>query len=103
MEAHKTVYWHRELPPAAAEPMGEHTIEAESARVAGTLAHRDELWDQCHADLIRRTTHRLEQEVARLGGACAHVRTESIEPRHNDVIGETWLHGRFDYVLYRLP
>src|SRR5580765_4406712 len=29
----KVVYWHRELPPLDAEPMGEHTVEANSMRV----------------------------------------------------------------------
>ena len=34
----KIVYWHRELPPLDAEPLGEHTVEANSMRVAGSLA-----------------------------------------------------------------
>jgi hypothetical protein len=38
--ARQIVYWHRELPPYNAEPMGEHVIEAASRRVPGTLAHR---------------------------------------------------------------
>jgi len=37
------VYWHRELPPARAEIMGEHVLEATSERVQGSLAHRDEI------------------------------------------------------------
>ena len=32
-----TVYWHRELPPLDAEPIGVHTLEATSSRVSGTL------------------------------------------------------------------
>ena len=36
------VYWHRDLPPLDAELVAEHTVEANSSRVAGTLAHRDE-------------------------------------------------------------
>jgi hypothetical protein len=66
----QTVFWHRSLPPFDAELVGEHTIEADSSRVAGTLAHRDELWDRCYRDLMEAT-------------------------------GEAWLHGRFDYMLYR--
>ena len=97
------VYWHRELPPADAQIMGEHTVEAESGRVLGTLAHRDELWDTCHADLMRRTVQRLDQEIARLGGHFAHVVSESIEPKHDGATSEAWLHGRFEYVLYRRP
>ena len=46
------VFWHRELPPLDAEVMDEHTVEANSGRVAGTLAHRDELWDRCYRELM---------------------------------------------------
>jgi hypothetical protein len=46
---------------------------------------------------------RLVQEVARLGGDFAHVHDEQIDPTHDDVAGEAWLHGRFTYMLYRLP
>jgi hypothetical protein len=31
-------YWHRDLPPIDAQPMGEHIIEADSPRIAGTIA-----------------------------------------------------------------
>ena len=97
----KVVYWRQELPPFDAEMIGEYTVEAVSDRVPGTLAHRDELWDRCYGDLMRETGARLEQEVVRLGGHCAHVRDESIESRHDDATGEHWLHGRFTYALYR--
>jgi hypothetical protein len=96
----KTVYWHRELPPASAQAIGEHTLEANSARVPGTIAHRDELWERCHQDLMAQTCDRLEQEIARLGGDYAHVLTEVIEPRHDDAKGEAWMYGRFTYMLY---
>lgn len=96
----KRIFWHRDLPPADAVPLGEHTIEADSGRVPGTLAHRDEIWDDCHVDLMLQTSRRLVQEIERLGGDFAHVLSESIEPRHNDAIGEAWLHGRFTYMLY---
>jgi hypothetical protein len=46
------VYWHRELPPLEAELVAEHTVEANSNRVPATLAHRDELWDQCYRELM---------------------------------------------------
>lgn len=95
------VYWHRELPPSDAEQMGEHVVEATSARVPSTLAHRDELWDRCYEDLMVQTRAHLEQEVARLGGDYAHVLNESVDSRHDDVSGESWLHGCFTYVLYR--
>ena len=48
----KVIYWHRELPPLDAEAIGEHTLETTSMHVPGTLAHRDELWAQCYADLM---------------------------------------------------
>ena len=50
----KIVYWHRELPPLEAELVAEHTVEANSSRVPGTIAHRDELWDQCYRELMER-------------------------------------------------
>jgi hypothetical protein len=97
----KIIYWHRELPPLDAEYGGEHMIEAASARVPSTLAHRDELWDACYEDLMARACARLEQEVVRLGGSYAHVLDESVDSRHDDITGERWLHGRFTYMLYR--
>ena len=100
-ETAKTIYWHRELPPLTAEVMGEHTIEATSARVPGTLAHRDELWDSCYRELMDQTRIRLEQEIERLGGHYAHVLGEVIDARHDDAKGEAWLQGCFTYMMYR--
>lgn len=97
----QTICWHRDLPPLNAEILGEHTLEATSGRVPGTLAHRSELWDRCYEELMRQTNARLEQEMARMGGQYAHVLTESIEPRHDEISGEAWLQGRFTYMLYR--
>jgi hypothetical protein len=74
----KVVYWHRELPPLDAEPLGEHTVEANSMRVAGGFAHRDDLWDQCYRDLMAQVHLRLDQEVHRLSGDYAHVLEETI-------------------------
>ena len=99
----KIVYWHRDLPPLDADLVAEHTIEAVSGRVPGTIAHRDELWDECYRELMAHAETRLVQEVARLGGDFAHVHSETIDPKHDDVKGEAWLHGRFDYMLYRRP
>lgn len=97
----KTIFWHRELPPRDAEPIGDHTVEATSARVAGTLQQHDGLWDACYQQLMDRAAVRLQQEMHRLGGDYAHVLTEEIEPRHDDRTGEAWMYGRFDYALYR--
>jgi hypothetical protein len=95
------VYWHRDLPPLEAETAGEHSVEADSTHLPGTIAHRDELWRVCYDDLMARAQVRLEQEVHRLGGRYGHVFDEAIETRHDDAKGETWLRGRFSYVLYR--
>lgn len=95
------IYWHRDLPPIAAEALAEHVVEASSVHVSSLLAHRDRLWTRCHADLLAQAHTRLEQEVARLGGRYAHVLKESIDPHHDDATGEAWLQGRFTYMLYR--
>ena len=102
-ETKTVVYWHRELPPLAAEMLAEHTVDATSGHVPGTLAHRDELWDLCYQELMSNAESRLVEEVARLGGHYAHVTDESISPKRDDAAGETWLHGRFTYMLYRHP
>jgi hypothetical protein len=83
-----TIFWHRELPALDATAVDEHTIEATSQRVEGTIAHRDELWDRCHEELMAATHARLEQEVARLGGRYAHVLDEAIDIKHDEVKGE---------------
>jgi hypothetical protein len=97
----KIIYWHRELPPFDADPVAEHTVEAASGRVPGTLLHRDELWNSCYEQLMACTCARLEQEVGRLGGHYAHVLSESVESHQDGATNESWLHGRFTYVLYR--
>jgi hypothetical protein len=99
--SNKVVYWHRELPPLDAEIVAEHTVEAASARVPGTIAHRSDLWNTCYDDLMVRTRVRVEQEVARLRGDYARVFAEAIDTCRDDAKGESWLRGRFSYVLYR--
>jgi hypothetical protein len=98
---HSPVYWHGELPPLDAEPIGEYTLEAASVRVPHTLAHADELWNSCYEDLMLQASNRLEQEIARLGGHYAHVLDEHVESKYSGATGEGWLHGRFRYVLCR--
>src|SRR3954465_1845494 len=88
----QVLFWHRELPPLDGEPLTEHVVEADSSRVPGTLAHRDELWDRCYGELMNSARSRLVQEVTRLAGHYAHVIDESIIPKHNDAVGEAWLH-----------
>lgn len=99
----QVVFWHRDLPPLDAEVLGEHTVEATSDRIQGSLTHGDELWNQCYARLMMSTGARLEQEMRRLGGNYAHVLHETIDTRRDEATGEAWLHGRFDYVLSRKP
>jgi hypothetical protein len=99
----KIVYWHRELPPLEAELVAEHTVEANSGHVSGTIAHRDELWDKCYRELMAATESRLAQEVTRLGGQFAHVLDEAVEPKHDEAAGDAWLHGTFAYMLFRSP
>jgi hypothetical protein len=95
------VFWHRQLPPLTAEPTEEHTVEADSDHVAGAFVRGDAVWSRCYDGLMARTEDRLVQEIERLGGDFAHIHDESIVPRHNSATGESWLHGRFTYMLYR--
>jgi hypothetical protein len=99
----KVVYWHEELPPLDGEMMHEHVIEGVSDRMPGAIERHGELWHRCYATLVEHIRLRLEQEVARLGGHYAHVLDEHIDSRRDDASGESWLHGRFSYVLYRRP
>jgi hypothetical protein len=99
----KVIYWHRELPPFDAAAIGEHTQEASSMHVPGTLAHRDELWERCYADLMANVSTGVEREVARLGGHYVHVLAEFVDSKHSDVTNEAWLHGSFRYMVYRQP
>jgi hypothetical protein len=97
------IYWHRDLPPSEADALGEHVLEATSAHVAGRFGHQDDEWLTCYESLMSHVRERLAEEVVRLGGTCAHVLKETIEARHNDTIGEGWLYGRFEYMLFRAP
>lgn len=97
----KWVYWHRELPPLAAEMVGEHVVEATSSRVPSSLAHGGELWDCAYRELMENAETRMKQEIDRLAGRYAHVLDESIDSRRDEVTGEAWLHGLFTYELYR--
>jgi hypothetical protein len=100
-ETNRVIYWHRDLPPASAELIEEHSLEATSKRVSGSLKHRDELWHECYRDLLVTAEGRMRQELHRLGGDYAHVLDEWIDSSHDDATGEAWLTGRFKYTLYR--
>ena len=100
-EEAKAVYWHQDLPPLDAEVMQEHVIEATSGRVPGVIERHGDLWQHCYVVLMETARLRLEQEIIRLGGHYARVTDEHIEIKHDDAKGEGWLHGQFNYVLYR--
>ena len=97
----KMVYWHRELPPLDGEVLQEHLLEADSDRVRGMIERHGELWHRCYEGLMDHARIRLEQEIKRLGGDFAHVLDEHIDSHRDDAQNESWLHGRFSYVLYR--
>ena len=97
--ANRIVFWHAELPPLDMRTISEHALEANSIRVHTHLEFTGELWDFCYESLMAEARRRLEQEVARLGGRCAHVLSESVMPQHDERRGEGWLHGQFTYAL----
>lgn len=99
--APKFVFWHEELPPLDGEAIQENAIEAVSDRVSGFIDRHGELWHRCYDTLMEHTELRLEQEIKRLGGHFAHVLDEHVDSKRDDATGESWLHGRFSYVLYR--
>ncbi len=99
----RIIYWHRESPPLEVEPLGEHTIEATSGHVPGTLAHRDELWARCYEGRWLKLGADWSRKCCVLVGSCAHVLSESVDSKHDELTGEAWLHaGTFTYVLYRV-
>ncbi len=95
------VYWHRDLPPLDAELVAEHIVEASSRRVLGTLAHRDELWDQCYQELMTNTTNRLVEDVACVP-LIPGIRQKSLPiPEPNRAVA--WSRGFRDPRGYRRP
>jgi hypothetical protein len=100
-EPGRVVYWFRDLPPLDGEPSGEDQVEAVSTRFHGRLEHADDLWDRCRDEVLAVATTRIEQEVARLGARYARVTDEELDSRHDDAANESYLHGRFRFVVYR--
>lgn len=100
-QSSRTVFWHRELPPLDSEPMGDHVVEATSDRVPGSIERNGESWHRCYASLMAHTVERVEQELTRMGGHYAHVHDEHVESHRDDMANESWLRGRFNYVLYQ--
>ena len=95
------IFWHRDLPPLNSEVIADQVVEATSRHVPGTLAHRDELWDQCYEDLMVQASARVLQEAHRMGGTCAHILNETVDSRHDPVSGQAWLHGTFVCAICR--
>jgi hypothetical protein len=101
--AHQVIYWRRDLPPLSEVVEGTHEVEADSPKIHNDLTRRPELWKQCYAPLLEAAERRATQELARLGGSCAHMLDEQIVAKLDDATGEFWLHGRFRFVMYRHP
>ena len=102
-ETHKLIYWHRELPPLSEALAGEYVVEAHSDPVPYRLTEHDALFDRCLPNLKARLAERVEQEIHRLGGSCAHVLDEHVEPHIDNSTGEYTLRGRLTYVLLVHP
>ena len=90
-----SVYWHRELPPLDADLVAEHTVEARSSRVPGTLCTPRRTLGLVLPGAYDQHERPSVEEVSRLGGHYAHVHAEVISPKHDDAAGEAWLHGSF--------
>jgi hypothetical protein len=99
----KIVYWRRELPPLSEQLEGEHEVASSSPRVHYEWAAPDAHWSACHAELLACARERITQEVARLGGSCAHVVDEVVRARRDEATQEFWLEGTFTFLLYRHP
>ncbi len=97
------IYWHRELPPLGDEIADEYVVEARSAEVPDSHIHREAQFEACLPGLKAELVKRLEQEVRRLGGSCAHVLGEHIEPHIDNANARYRLDGRLSYVLYKRP
>lgn len=96
----KRVYFRRELPPLSESIEGEHVVEADSPHVP-LSPHHDDVWTTCNEPLLAELVHRIEQELVRQGGSCAHVVDEVVEPHIDYATSTMWLRGRYTYVMYR--
>lgn len=99
----QVIYWRRELPPLSEQIEGEHEVEAESPHVHYDYGNREAMWGKSYGPLMEEAERRMAQEVARLGGSCAHVLEEVVTAKTNDATAMFWLHGRFRYVMYVHP
>lgn len=100
MSEPKVVYWHRDLPPVAAEPVSEDEVEASGPHhPIGT--DEQELWARSREALLATAERRIAQEVTMKGGTFAHVSDDHVEAHSDHTIGESWLRGRYSFVIYR--
>lgn len=96
----KRVYFRRELPPLSESIEGEHIVEADSPHVP-LSPHHDDVYSQCSEPLLAELLRRIDQELTRQGGSCAHVVDEEVEPHIDYATSTMWLRGRYTYVMYR--
>jgi hypothetical protein len=101
MNPKQVVFWHRDLPPVEAEPIVEDEIEATGPRLPSSPSGRSELWTRSADGLRASAESRIAQEVRRLGGLYAHVNDDHVEEHTDHASGETWLRGRYSFVVYR--
>ena len=99
----KRVYWHQELPPLADRIESEHELVAKSDEAALSMGDRHDLWGHVYPSLRANIESRLEQEVQRQGGDCAHVVHEEITEHEDFAKSVYYLQARIEYVLYLPP
>lgn len=102
-ERDEPIYWFRNLPPLEDTAGQEYEISANSDSIAYDYARRNELWSECRQSLNANLAHRIQQEITRMGGHCAHIIAEHITPKvdhHNQMFR---LEGRYTYELYFAP
>ena len=101
--AKPVVYWRLELPPRTEDFESEHEVTATSVKVHAPWDMRGKVWGQCYESLMDNARARIVQEVERLGGSCAHVTDEVVTKRDDAAEGNSWLAGRFRFVMYVHP
>ena len=95
------VYWHRELPPRDADPIGSHTIEAISDQRTGTFVRRD-----IRVGSLLSSADGAHRRPDRTGNRPAgrRLRARAGRPSSRGMTtapAKPGCTGRFDYELYR--
>lgn len=97
------IFWHRDLPPEGARPLGSHELEANSPPTTWRYGDRDALWAEHQPLLDAAVRQRLTQELDRLGADFAHVVEEHVEAHIEVNAGTFELRGRYGYVALAAP